>query len=123
MNLSASSLSLIALLCAFIAFGSALVAVFAVKRAAPLRSMAQKLRSLESSFGSLNTDVSEIWALLRRLDARDRMRKIRAGETNQTGDLLQSSTTSSKAPNPHTHPNEWKAWMRHHKPPSAKGHN
>jgi hypothetical protein len=51
-------------------------------------------------------------ALLKRIDARDRMRQVRSGKTEE----IESSSTTRRSknakPDPLAQPAEWKAYMR-----------
>ncbi len=57
-------------------------------------------QSLKSQVSGLEERLTELETLLQRIDARDRMRKVRAGRTAEA------------EPNPYQDPEGWKARMR-----------
>lgn len=63
-------------------------------------STAPQKCSCESRVSTLEADMSELEKLLQRMDARDRMRKVRAARDD------------SGEPDPHRDPAAWKAHMR-----------
>ncbi len=109
---------------ALAAFVCALISCGAALRAAGPRSLARKLRSLQSSFDTLQADYSELLEILKRLDARDKMRSVRAGREPESSAPTTPRKRMNGRPDPITDPNAWKAWMREsnptvgvHKPP------
>lgn len=98
----------IASLCALV---TALVALYVAAR--PFRD--RRYLSLRSASDSLRADYDELLLLVKRMDARDKMRQVRMGRSESES----PPSTRSKAngrPDPMTHPNEWKAYMRETQP-------
>lgn len=104
---------------AWFAFASATVALLAALAAVASLSKARKHRSLPSRLDLVESQLEEYFALLKKMDNRDRMRAVRLNRTDQ-GES--SSRTKSDKPDPHTNPEGWKRWMRQHAPPSALTH-
>lgn len=95
--------------CAFLAASSAAMAVLGALAAHRHAAAAQALASQAAgkpSAASLAERISELEALLARMDQRDKMRQIRLG-TRKTGDDAE--------PDPHKDPSGWKAAMRRRK--------
>lgn len=64
-------------------------------------SAARGFSSLKSAQSAADARLDELEAIIRRIDNRDRMRRIR-----------KNASESDAAPNPHTDPSGWKAYMR-----------
>jgi hypothetical protein len=107
-------------LSAWVASGSALVSLLGAITAAIQLSKARRLRSIASRVDSLESDWLELQALIRRMDARDRMRSVRAAkEESSTSPTTPTKRRMNGRPDPITQPAEWKAWMRENFPPGA----
>jgi hypothetical protein len=104
-------------LSASIALVSIPLSIIAALSAAALRSSARKLRSLQSDVVILKADCAELHEILVRLDARDRMRRVRAAKPD---DSSSSQTPLEARPDPHTDPVGWKRWMRNNHPLGAR---
>lgn len=95
--------------CAFLAASSAAMAVLgalaAHRHAAAARELALR-EATKPSAASLQERISELEALLARMDQRDKMRQIRLGARQ---------TAAEAEPDPHTNPTGWKAAMRRRK--------
>lgn len=97
-------------LSALAAFVWALVAAVSAALAGIQLSRARALRSHVSRLACLEAEVSELQLLLKRMDARDRMRAIRASSPDPESQSSQTPTETQ--PNPFTDPAEWKRYMR-----------
>jgi len=80
-------------------------------------SKARRLRSLGSRCDCLEADLAEISAVIRKMDARDRMRTIRANrpETDGSSETPIRRRPAGK-PDAIQNPQEWKTWMRENYP-------
>ena len=111
---------------AWFASVSVLLSTIAALLAAVRLSSVPRLRSLKSEVASLRSDLDELQQLLKRMDARDRMRAVRRGEspTTEPESSESSRTTSNRrrngAPDPFTSPEEWKRHMRAAHPPIGR---
>jgi hypothetical protein len=106
---------------AWIACASGLVSLLAVILAAARLSKGPRLRSLGSKVDTLQSDYDELLAVVKRMDARDRMRQVRAGKTTEE-DGSSSPTRPTKGPDPIKDPVAWKRWMRNNRPASILNH-
>ena len=92
---------------------SAMAALGSAGGAAALLFRARRYRSLASRCDGLEAEVSELTSLLKRMDARDRMRAIRASDRAEDSP---SSTTPimrrDAKPDAIADPQAWKTWMR-----------
>jgi len=104
---------------AWIACVSALVSALGALVVEVRLSKVPKLRSLLSRVEGLETELSEMGALLKRIDARDRMRAVRSAKTDQTDS---SSPTKENAPDPIREPLAWKRYMQQHHPAHLTPH-
>jgi hypothetical protein len=86
----------------------ALLVAIAAMLAAVRHSSARRIRSCESKLATLSSDMDELGSLLKAMDARDRMRAVRARQEPRS----ESSPTPTDVPNPYTNPAEWKRHMR-----------
>lgn len=96
---------LITICCASIAAscGAAWIATRRARRAEDaIRSAARVPQSFDSRLNALAERQDAVEALLQKIDARDRMRKVRAGRVE----------SSDETPNPFTDPEGWKRHMR-----------
>lgn len=105
------------MLSVWIALGSLAAAIGAALLAAVRRYRDPQLRSLASAIASLQADSAEVSELLRKLEARDRMRRVRRGLGSES-----SERTISDVPDPYTNPAEWKKAMRAKLPASIAAH-
>jgi hypothetical protein len=69
-------------------------------------STARLPRSFDSRLSLLNAELSAITEIIQRIDARDKMRKVRVGKSEAT------NANGDGTPNAYTNPIEWKAHMR-----------
>lgn len=97
---------------AWIAYASVLLSALAVCLAAVRLFKGHSLRSLQSRVGGLESELSEMAALLARIDARDRMRKVRSAKTEPEESSLTTNRSKNAKPDPISQPAEWKAYMR-----------
>ena len=100
-------------LCVSLALLSIAISITAALYAVGPPSSARRLRSVQSKLDTLSSDYAEVLDMVKRLDARDRMRAVRAGRTVESSP---SQTQPGSPPNPNTDPVAWKAYMRTHHP-------
>lgn len=106
--------------CVWIASASVLLSVLAACLAAARLSKAPKLRSLLSRLDGCETELLEMGALLKRIDARDRMRAVRSGKTAETDSS--SQTKANDCPDAYADPVGWKKWKTINEPPHIGRH-
>ena len=105
---------------ASIACVSALLSLCAVLIAVIRPYKDRRHLSLLSRVEACEAAWNEMEALLKRIDARDRMRAIRSGRTEQTDSS--SPTKTDGKPDPVLDPQGWKKWMREHEPAHTLRH-
>jgi hypothetical protein len=110
-------LIMVAMLSVWSAWASLAISIVAVLLAAVRLSSGPAVRSLRSEVASLKAESAEVTELLRKLENRDRMRRVRAGLTSES-----SPKTISELPDPYANPQEWKKAMRTKLPAALAGH-